>query len=313
MNGAVLFGLGNVGMGYDFSPDGVLPEQTMSHVKALEFSDYFTLLAGIDSDERKLNLARNHYSSLFVSDVREINQSTKIRLVTVATPTNSHKSVVSDIPRTLIPEVLLIEKPAGMNSSECLWLEKWGEETSTKIFVNYFRRFLPEIQNARNFLSDMNLGDLISVQIFAYGTLKNIFSHFMDLGLFLSGRNLFCRCKKEILLKDQSNLDFNCLSCDVVYEFNGLNTQKRDCSVIIKFTNCTFNVILDGRSIIILNPSGVVVGTFVTSMKDYMNYQEIVYSEIAKGESGNCALVGLDEAISIHAFLESLEFKYVEG
>ena len=313
MHSAILIGLGNVGMGYDLSPGGVLPEQTMSHLKALEFSDDFILLAGIDSDERRLSVARKHYSSSFVRSVRELNHSAKITLVTVATPTTSHKRVVSEIPKSLIPDVLLIEKPAGVNLSESLWLKKWGADNSTQIYVNYFRKFLPEIRNARNFLSELSLGDLISVQIFAYGSLRNIFSHFMDLGSFLSGRNLFCGCKKGVLRIERLNLKFHCLSCDVVYEFYGLGAPKQDCSVKIIFTNYTFDISLDGRSIVIKSSHGIMVKTFVTSTKDYMNYQEFVYSEIAKGAYGDHSLAGLGEATDIHAFLESLEHKYADA
>lgn len=313
MHNAILIGLGNVGMGYDLSPAGVLPEQTMSHVKALELSDYYTLLAGIDSDERKLSVAREHFSSSFVRSVRDLNHSTKITLVTVATPTSSHKRVVGEIPKSLIPDVLLIEKPAGANLSECLWLKKWGADNSTQIYVNYFRRFLPEIQKARNFLSELSLGNLISVRIFAYGTLKNIFSHFMDLGSFLSGRNLFCGCKKGVIGMEWLSLNLYCLSCDVVYEFHGLGAPKQDCSVKILFTNYVFDISLDGRSIVIKSSHGTMVKTFVTSTKDYMNYQEFVYSEIAKGAYGHHSLAGLGQATDIHAFLESLEHKYAEA
>ena len=311
MRAAILFGLGQVGMGYDLSPSGVIQGQTMTHLKALENSDYFKLLAGIDNDLSRVNVARKHFKSFFAINCEEIHYSTPFELVTVATPTNSHTSVIAGIPQAMIPNVLLIEKPAGNSLDECLWIENWGERNSTEIYVNYFRRFLPESQKAKAFLSNLDLGELISIHINAYGTFLNIFSHFMDLGIFLSGRELFCDCEMKSCSIVESNLVHHCLSCDVRYSFDGLGFSKRECSAIISFSRYVIEISLDGRMIRIQDSSGLQEVAYSCSLADYLNYQRFVYLGLERNPNSDGSLSGLDQAIQIHAFIESLDLENV--
>ncbi len=307
MSAAILVGLGQVGMGYDLALNGVIQNQTMTHIKALEQSEYFTLLAGIDNDQDKIEMASKNFNSFFCNSLKELTDSSKIGLIAIATPTISHKSIIRGIPKTLIPDVLLIEKPAGDNLHACLWIKDWGIKNSALIYVNYFRRFLPEIQKAKAFIHEIELGRLISVHITAYGTLLNIFSHFMDLGIFLSGRDLFCDCKEKFRFQIDLDLVHHCYSCDVRYSFRGLGQSKRDCSAIITFSDYVIEVSLDGRTIKILDSSGLLVAAYSSSSTDFLNYQRFVYLEIGKNASSDNPLSGLNQAIQIHAFVESLE------
>jgi len=305
----VLVGLGDIGMGYDLSPLGILSNQTMTHLKALNDSQYYSVRAVVDTDNVKLLLAREIYSVTAVENLVKIDSPKKINLLTVATSTLTHVDVVESLPSHLIPKILLIEKPAGANSEECSRIAQWAAVNSSMIFVNYFRRFLPKVKDARAFVSGLSLGKLLSVSIDSYGTLLNIFSHFMDLSLTVTGVQLFCSCQKLTLKKHGSASFMVCMKCMVEYSFIGLGHPKKSTQIKICFENYQIDIELDGRKICILESDGVELVSFETSEAVYANYQQVVYSAIMNFSEDSRYLAGLDQAFQIHRFVESLDSK----
>lgn len=306
MQEVVLVGLGSIGMGYDLSTSGILLNQTMTHLKAVSDSEFFSVIGVIDSEESRLSLARDIYSVRAVNSLNEIQSTNEIGLLAIATPTTTHLDVIKSIPAKMIPKILLIEKPAGKNSQECFQIAQWANSNSTLVFVNYFRRYLPKVKNARKYISGLILGKLLSVSVNSYGSLLNIFSHFMDLGLTVTGEHLFCGCPKSTYKNVQSELLLECTKCDVRYSFFGVGESKLTSQLRVCFENYQINIVNDGMEIIISDPNGDDLVSFKTAEDVYTNYQKIVYSAIANFSNDTQFLAGMNQAIQIHGFIESV-------
>ncbi len=305
MQHVVLIGLGSIGLGYDLSTSGIIRNQTMTHLKALRDSEFYSVIGVMDSDESKLSIARDIYSVSAVSSLNDINSTEKIGLIAIATPTQTHIDVLESIPDNLIPDVLLIEKPAGKNSQECFRIAQWANSSSTVVFVNYFRRYLPTVKVAREYISGLNLGKLLSVTVNSYGSLLNIFSHFMDLGLTVTGKHLFCSCPKPVPTGAKSDLLLECTKCGVHYSFLGVGQARVTSKLRICFENYQIDLVDDGMEIIITKPKGDGLVNFKTEKSVYMNYQRVVYSAIANFSNDTHFLAGMNQAIEIHSFIES--------
>ena len=305
MQDVVLIGLGNIGMGYDLSPSGILLDQTMTHLKALSESEFYSICGVIDSEDSRLMLAREIFSVKAVSNLSEIHPTNKIGLLTIATSTQSHVEVLMSLPENLIPRILLVEKPAGTNSRECYQIAQWANSNSTLVFVNYFRRYLPKVKDARGFVSGLHLGRLVSISINSYGSLLNIFSHFMDLGLTITGKHLFCNCPKSAYKESESRLLLECPNCGVRYSFCGIGLSRMTSKSRICFENYQIDIDCDGMAIQISKPTGDGLVFFNTSEDVYINYQQIVYSAIMSHSADTQYLAGMNQAIEIHRFIES--------
>lgn len=312
MQDVVLLGLGNIGMGYDLSPSGILLEQTMTHLKALDDSRFYSDCWVMDPEKSKLSLAEKFYPVRAVNNLNEIQPTNAIGLITIATSTQTHLEVLESLPDILIPKILLIEKPAGANSQECFRIAQWANSNSTLVFVNYFRRYFPKVKEARDFVSELNLGRLLSVSINSYGSLLNIFSHFMDLGLTVSGTHMFCSCPKSTFEEIESNLLLECTKCAVKYSFYGVGQSRITSHSKLIFEKYQIDIQRDGMEILVSLPNGDELVRFNTSEDDYLNYQLIVYSAIMSHSAETQYLVGMDQAIEIHRFLESVGVRYGE-
>ena len=293
-------------MGYDVSDSKVISGQTMTHLKALKESRDFQIIGVVDSDQLKSKVAEQCFSVETSKSPTEISVFSPPTLLTVATPTYSHRKVIEELPTGLIPKILLIEKPVGDSLKDSIYIRDWAAKNSVIVFVNYFRRYLPHVIDARNYLQRLNLGELISIEIDCYGEILNIFSHFMDLGMFLTGNLLFCDCKKKFVENSNLTSIIKCLECNVVYSFFGLGLKRKTCNAIFRFSNFQIAVHQDGMNIKITTSKGVAISSYQTPLTVYKNYQAFVYSKIANFSIDSEFLTGLEQSIQIHTFTQRM-------
>ncbi len=303
---AILLGLGKIGLDYDLSPSGFFPNQTMTHLNALLKSDIYRICAVADVDSTKREFVRNFYFGPAVSDLKQLKVLGGIDLLTLATPTSTHLAVLRDLPANLVPKIILIEKPVGVNLTECIDIHDWASSNSVTVFVNYFRRHLPSVKQARDYISQLELGSLCSVSVDSYGSMLNIFSHFMDLGMTLTNRKLYCGCPKSSLINNETKKSLVCNSCKVEYSFVGLHGPKKTSQSRICFENYSIDIHLDGMEVVITKSDGTKLVEFRTPESLYLNYQSLVYSDIGHRSEDWTYLIGLDQAIQIHKFVESM-------
>lgn len=310
VSSVLLIGLGNIGIGYDVHDGGFIVGQTMTHAKALLESTDFEFTSFTDESMKRLTNAQR-----IIQRTNIYNDKTSLigftpDLVVIAVSTPQHASVVNSL--LVPPKFLVLEKPGGSNSIECSRISSWGVENNVQIFINYFRRYLSSSVNARLHFSNLQAGKFLSAEINAYGALLNIHSHFIDLGYFLTKRQIFCGCANKLSSQKGDVLTASCEVCNVTFRLAGINGLRQDISMTLEFENVRVLVEDDGKSIRVIDKIKKLSTLFESEFAEYKNYQKVVYEKIGAmlrlGESEKCYL-GLAEANMVHLFLESVDFK----
>lgn len=305
----VIFGLGNIGLLYDIKNTSPQREaHCLTHAKALSRSKYFQLVAGVDVNQNNRNLFSTTYNLPSYSDISELSNLSQIALLVVALPTGNQVSECLRLLNNLIPRYLLIEKPVGVSSIESKELLAWAEKNNVTIFVNYFRNRFESAINARRTLAELNFGKIIKVKVSSYGSLRNIFCHFLELSEFLLPGNVFCLCTKDILHDPTvSSLTVKCTFCFRIYEFEGINSENSDSEVEITGEFFRLYILQNGRTIRIESINQEFAQVFETPLEEFVQYQqkfyENLYFEIISGRRNE----DLERAILVQEFIDDIE------
>ena len=311
MLNVLLVGLGNIGIGYDVFEDRLISGQTKTHAKAILESSEFELASLEDFSAEKLARAQKIIAVASGKNIQAFTGGFVPDLAVIAVNTSEHLSVVQSFATS--PKVLIIEKPAGSNSSECLRISSWGIQNNVQIFINYFRRFLSCTVESKLYLTEINAGAFLSAEINAYGSLLNIFSHFIDLGLFLTNRQIFCDCTNKTKSVVGDHLFVVCKSCDSTFRLGGIGNLKCDISMLLEFEFIEILITDDGKRIKILDKAKRVSTLFECGFLEYENYQKVVYEKIGamlRCEEVEEPYLGLEQAKKVHLFLESVDLNY---
>ena len=174
-----LVGLGKMGLGYD-QTNSQFAGTAKSHTGALLAIETIQTLNLVELDKPNLSHFRN-FSIVNTYDFQTFSQSfQKYDLLIIATPTNSHLDVVTQLLNSHVFKYVIMEKPCGVSSVECNEIIKLLTAKRVLWYVNYFRSFLPNTLEAVNFM--LASGEKpTSAMITGYGDLLNIFSHFVHL------------------------------------------------------------------------------------------------------------------------------------
>ncbi len=174
-----LVGLGKMGLGYD-QTNSQFAGTAKSHTGALLAIETIQTLNLVELDKPNLSYFRN-FSIVNTYDFQTFSQSfQKYDLLIIATPTNSHLDIVTQLLNSHVFKYVIMEKPCGVSSVECNEIIKLLTAKHVLWYVNYFRSFLPNTLEAVNFM--LASGEKpISAMITGYGDLLNIFSHFVHL------------------------------------------------------------------------------------------------------------------------------------
>ena len=184
---AVVVGLGKVGLKYDL--ESQITGQIMTHVKALIEHPGYTLLGAVDTVEENRVICEAVYG---VSCFEELSQglfSNKPDLVVVATPTETHLSVLTEVLNRSTPRAVLLEKPLAYSLTESRKILQLCDDANVSCFVNYTRRSLPEIYEIKDRISAT---ESIGHCWYSKGLFNNA-SHFINLCQLLLGDALECR------------------------------------------------------------------------------------------------------------------------
>lgn len=306
----VLVGLGRIGFSYDYDFQNRIlkSEQVMSHCKAIDKFYNFAEVLVVDPDKKRQKLVTEVYKFKSISNLNDSTFEVQPKLLVIATPTPSHKEVFESLCKRFGEASYLIEKPVGRNLRECREIGAIADFYNAKVFVNYFRRYLPATLNAKNFIKKLNLGRMMSMTINAYGSLNNIFSHFVDLSIELAGPQSFCGCQKRIMEISNSRIIGKCDKCAQTLSFMNVGNEMQPCSVLLDFENYIISISDSGKFIEIANRINQQSRIFVNTSEDYLNYQSFVYSKILETPNISRQYVGLDQASKVHQILESVQF-----
>lgn len=296
-------GLGKVGLFYDLDVfDTTKTNQCMTHCKAISQSNFLHLCSVSDIDSDREKLATSIYNVASCSEAI-------YQLAVIATPTFSHLQNVRELIATSMPRKFLLEKPVGLNSRECRAIDSLCSQNNIEVFVNYFRRYLTGTLQAKKFFKSLKQSNLLALRIQAYGDLSNIFSHFIDLTLWLVGDGILCMCPKRLQASRDSELKHACKSCSTLLSIQGLGSDPKLCEVELTFED--FHLLIsDSGKKIVFTLAGGLIRSFETSNLEYLNYQSVVISTIEENGDLSKEFSGLSQAIQVHDFLESIEFEH---
>lgn len=134
----LLIGLGQIGMGYDLDLDPA--SFVYSHTRALSAHQAFELSGAVDQSEPQRLLFERHFKRPAFLNLSEALTKTKPEVIVIATPTNTHLTVLEKVLGQCRPKAILCEKPLAYEPLEAIKMVELCEKAGAKLFVNYMRR-----------------------------------------------------------------------------------------------------------------------------------------------------------------------------
>ena len=268
-----LVGLGKMGLGYD-QTNSQFAGTAKSHTGALLAIETIQTLNLVELDKPNLSYFRN-FSIVNTYDFQTFSQSfQKYDLLIIATPTNSHLDVVTQLSNNHTFKYAMIEKPCGVSSVECDEIIKLLTAKRVLWYVNYFRSFLPNTLEAVNFI--LASGEKpISAMITGYGDLLNIFSHFVHL-LTLFTNDLDSVKDSQLLDVSSVELTFQTGFAVTLHNIGGIRVDSPILTIVYPSFCLEFKS--NGQIIEISNnQNGDLVETF--SLQNLDHYQELATRE----------------------------------
>lgn len=180
----VLVGLGQVAMGYDLDMFEGLQH---SHARAFSCHPKFNIVGGVDPSSERCQIFSERFGVQASPDLEVILGLSQPDIVIVASPTETHFSVVKSILDKAVPRIILCEKPLSYRLTEAREIINLCKKNGCELYVNYSRRANPGVLEVKRRISDGRIpAPLKGVVWYSKGLLHNG-SHFFDLLEFWLG------------------------------------------------------------------------------------------------------------------------------
>ena len=184
----ILLGLGNIGYQIDKSaPAGV----AVSHYRSFYNSTDFVVVAGVEPNDQVRREFESKTNIPCFKGVEEVH-GIQAQLAVIATSPAERSQVVSTVLRYLRPTVILCEKPLALTEKECREIVSMCERDNVQLYVNYFRRALPELKEFKTALALGDLGEVRKCCVWYSKGVLNSASHFLDLLIWFLGSSSVC-------------------------------------------------------------------------------------------------------------------------
>ncbi len=121
--------------------------------------------------EKTARIAKEIDATDIYSNWEEMMEDPKIHLVVIATPNHLHKSMFEAAVKN--KKHILLEKPAGLSSSEITEMQQLTANYPYIVAVNHELRFHPTINYMRNLIQNEDLGTILTVR---FGGYLNLFT-----------------------------------------------------------------------------------------------------------------------------------------
>lgn len=183
MYNALLIGCGNIGALYDFGSEDV-----QTHAKAFSLHGNFKL-ALHDRDESLARKVAERYSAEVIRDIYTTDFS-KFDCIIISSPTPSHAAFLEKAFKENV-RLVVCEKPLSLQTEDIDRLILSYKNSSTKVIVNYFRRFLPAYKELSDLITGISQSQQLTNIVIRYqrGFVNNC-SHAIDLLQYLLGRQI---------------------------------------------------------------------------------------------------------------------------
>lgn len=176
----LVIGLGKIAIGYDLQAD---EPEVHGHCRAYLRNPGIELVGGVDPVASQRALFETLCSRPAWPTIEDFatGVETSIDLISVCTPTADRLNVVREILERISPAAILLEKPIARTWHEAQTIKQLVDEADTRVFVNYFRNFLPEVRRLLDELTAGRFGALQSVGVVYSNGLWNNAAHFIHL------------------------------------------------------------------------------------------------------------------------------------
>lgn len=228
---AAIIGLGRIGFEQDA---GLTAKYVLSYARAFSLHKGFKLACGFDINRRKLDAFRNKYKvpAYLYKDLK-INLK-NIDVVVISVPIKDHFRVFKRVVSCCKPRMIIMEKPIASNLRQAKEILLLSRKNKTLLYVNYFRRVDPGINNLKQGIKNKQWGRLRCVNIYYGQGLLNNGSHFIDLIIYLLGiprsirvsyrrdmdnpNFVFCYKQLCVYFNSSGGLDYHLKEMDFIFE-----------------------------------------------------------------------------------------------
>jgi predicted dehydrogenase len=189
--GALIVGLGQIGMGYDLA---LAPAKSVyTHARAFSVHSAFELVGAVDPAEKKRDLFKRHYAHPVYPTIASALLAQTASVVVISSPTAQHSVTLKEVLAHSSPKLILCEKPLAYDLDEAREMVEACESAGVKLFVNYMRRADPGVMEIKARIGSGKIAEPINgVVWYSKGFLHNG-SHFFNLLEFWLGS--FIRAK----------------------------------------------------------------------------------------------------------------------
>lgn len=174
---AAVLGLGKMGASFE----SVHPT---SHSEAIDLSESFRLVAGVDTDQTKRVWFSERWKAPAYGSLSEMLAKHQIELVCVSTPANVHLKNLSELLKLPVPAIIC-EKPLAANLSEAERIWSVIQESSRICSVHHWMRLSKQWMDAKSLLPSLG-----RIERIRYTYSKGVFNsgtHAFDIIRFLFG------------------------------------------------------------------------------------------------------------------------------
>ena len=180
---AAIIGCGNIGyfQGHKKNRKGAL-----NHFKAIKNSKDFELKAITEIDKKKRKMIKEKYSMPTFSNYQEMLTDYPVDLIVVATPDETHDTLLLEILH-YHPKVVFSEKPLATNLEAVNKIIHSYDKANVGLQVNYSRRFIKNFWDIKTMIDSSSLGVIQSIVIYYNRGLVHNGTHFIDLVLWYFG------------------------------------------------------------------------------------------------------------------------------
>lgn len=180
---AAIVGLGRIAWKNDFSPSS--GESKLTHFSNLRERNAVKRVIGIDNNTEKLSDFEFNTGCESFSEIELVKD--QIDFVVICSNTEHHLSNLKEVIEFINPRFLVCEKPLGSSSKETEQIVSLCKERDIKLFIPYFRRFMPAFQEVKEAVNKKIYGEIEEILVLYGQNLRINGCHFVNLADFLVG------------------------------------------------------------------------------------------------------------------------------
>ena len=180
-----IIGLGKIGQLYDL--DLAKDEFVHTHARAFSTHPSFRLITGIDPSHSLREIFEDNYAVKSYADLEVMIDAEPPDVFVVASPTETHLTIIQEITENYRPLAIVCEKPLAYHHDDALKIVELCQSRGIQLFVNYPRRADPGVIAVRTLLESNGIKKPVKAVVWYSKGLIHSGTHFIDMLNFWLG------------------------------------------------------------------------------------------------------------------------------